>query len=43
MTLRHLKVFLCVCDEGNMTIAAEKLHIAQPSVSQTIAELENAM
>ena len=40
MTLRHLKVFLCVCDEGNMTIAAEKLHIAQPSVSQTIAELE---
>jgi DNA-binding transcriptional LysR family regulator len=40
MTLRHLKVFLCVCDEGNMTVAAEKLHIAQPSVSQTIAELE---
>ncbi len=40
MTLRHLNVFLCVCDEGNMTAAAEKLHIAQPSVSQTIAELE---
>ena len=40
MTLRHLSVFLCVCDEGNMTAAAEKLHIAQPSVSQTIAELE---
>lgn len=40
MTLRHLNVFLCVCDEGNMTVAAEKLHIAQPSVSQTIAELE---
>jgi len=40
MTLRHLRVFLCVCDEGNMTVAAEKLHIAQPSVSQTIAELE---
>lgn len=40
MTLRHLNVFLYVCDEGNMTVAAEKLHIAQPSVSQTIAELE---
>lgn len=40
MTLRHLTVFLCVCDEKNMTAAAEKLHIAQPSVSQTIAELE---
>jgi len=40
MTLRHLNVFLCVCDERNMTVAAEKLHIAQPSVSQTIAELE---
>lgn len=40
MTLRHLTVFLTVCDEGNMTAAADKLHIAQPSVSQTIAELE---
>ena len=40
MTLRHLNVFLCVCDEGNMTVAAEKLRVAQPSVSQTIAELE---
>ena len=40
MTLRHLNVFLCVCDAGSMTVAAEKLHIAQPSVSQTIAELE---
>ena len=40
MTLRHLNVFLCVCDEKNMTAAAEKLHIAQPSVSQAIAEIE---
>jgi DNA-binding transcriptional LysR family regulator len=40
MTLRHLYVFLCVCDEGNMTAAAKKLYIAQPSVSQTIFELE---
>ena len=40
MTLRHLNVFICVCDEGNMTAAAQKLHIAQPSISQAIAELE---
>lgn len=40
MTLRHLLVFLHVCDEGNMTAAAEKLYIAQPSVSQAISELE---
>ena len=40
MTLRHLKIFLCVCDEGNMTAAAGKLYMAQPSVSQAIAELE---
>ncbi|CUH97830.1 hypothetical protein P22_3976 [Propionispora sp. 2/2-37] len=40
MTLRHLNIFLAVCDAGNMTAAAEKLHIAQPSVSQAIAELE---
>lgn len=40
MTLRHLTIFLRVCDEGHMTAAAAKLHIAQPSVSQAISELE---
>ncbi|WP_378953537.1 LysR family transcriptional regulator [Pelosinus sp. sgz500959] len=40
MTLRHLMIFLCVCDEGNMTAAGAKLYIAQPSVSQAIRELE---
>ena len=40
MTLRHLTIFLCVCDEGNMTAASKKLYIAQPSVSQAIGELE---
>lgn len=40
MTLRHLHIFLCVCDEASMTAAAHKLHIAQPSISQAIAELE---
>jgi len=40
MTLRHLNIFLCVCDENNMTRAAAKLHMTQPSVSQAIQELE---
>ena len=40
MTIRHLKVFICVCKHGNMTKAAEELFIAQPAVSNTIAEIE---
>ncbi len=41
MTVRHLKIFITVCDELNMTKAAEKLFISQPSVSQAIKELEH--
>ncbi|HOT76528.1 MAG TPA: LysR family transcriptional regulator [Candidatus Wallbacteria bacterium] len=40
MTLRHLKIFLRVCRELNMTRAAELLFMTQPSVSQAISELE---
>jgi len=40
MTVRHLKVFVCVCKHGNMTKAAEELFIAQPAVSNTNAEIE---
>jgi DNA-binding transcriptional LysR family regulator len=40
MNLRHLSIFICVCDQGSMTAAAEKLYMTQPSVSQAIAELE---
>ena len=42
MTLRHLSVFLAVCEENSMTGAAKRLHMTQPSVSQTIKELEEA-
>ncbi len=38
--LRALQVFLAVCDAGGMAIAARRLGITQPSVSQTIAEIE---
>lgn len=40
MTLRHLHIFMKVCDEGSMSGAAERLYISQPSVSQAISELE---
>lgn len=41
MTIRHLKIFIAVYNERNMTVAANKLFITQPSVSQAIKELEN--
>lgn len=42
MTLRHLKIFLAVCEsECNITRASKKLYMAQPAVSQAIAELEH--
>ena len=40
MTVRHLKIFVCVCKHSNMTKAAEELFIAQPAVSNAIAEIE---
>ena len=40
LTLRHLRIFLAVCQEGAVTAAAEKLYIAQPTVSVAIRELE---
>jgi len=41
MTIRHLKIFMTVYDEKNMTAAANRLFITQPSVSQAIKELES--
>lgn len=41
MTIRHLKVFIKVCELGSISKAANELHITQPSVSQTIKELED--
>lgn len=41
MTIRHLTVFIKVCELGSVSKTAEALHIAQPSVSQTIKEIES--
>lgn len=40
ITLRHLKTFLAVADCKKMSTAAKQLFISQPTVSQTIAEIE---
>ena len=40
MTLRHMKIFTAVFQCGNITKAAGKLHLAQPSVSLAVKELE---
>ena len=41
MTVRHLKTFILVAEQGSISKAANVLHVAQPSVSQTIKELEH--
>ncbi len=40
MTLRHMKIFVAVCETESVTRAAERLYISQPSVSQAILDLE---
>jgi DNA-binding transcriptional LysR family regulator len=41
--LRQLSFFAAVVEEGQITRAAKKLHVAQPALSQTIAKLEEAV
>ena len=40
MTIRHLKIFVAVCQTNSVTKAAEKLYISQPAVSLAIKEME---
>lgn len=40
MTRRHLEIFVAVFQTGSMTGAAQSLHLAQPSVSLAVKELE---
>lgn len=40
MTIRHLKIFITVVETGKMSLAAERLFLSQPTVSQAVRELE---
>lgn len=41
MDLRRFKIFITAADTGNMTLAAQRLFISQPTVSQAVSELES--
>lgn len=41
--LRHLEALVAVADEGSVTAAAGRLHLAQPAVSRTIQQLEQRL
>ena len=38
--LRHLRAFLAIADERNITRAAARLHVTQPALSRTLRDLE---
>lgn len=43
MEIRVLEYFIMVAKEGNITRAAQRLHITQPTLSRQLSELENEL
>lgn len=43
LNFNHLAIFLAVAETGNLTRAAERLHISQPAVSKQLRELEKSL
>ena len=41
MDMRHLKAFIAVFEARNITAAAQRLCVAQPTLSVTIRQLED--
>lgn len=43
MDIRHLRYFVGVCEAGSLSRAADRLHVAQPSLGQQISALETEL
>ena len=43
LSLRHARVLLALEDTGNVSQAADMLHVSQPAVSKALAELEQGL
>src|SRR5580704_4302871 len=43
MELRHLRYFTAVAEHLNFSEASRRIHVAQPSISQTVLDLEDEL
>ena len=43
LTLRHMRVLVAVAEQGGVVKAAQSLHLAQPAISRSLHQLENAL
>jgi len=43
LELRHLRAIAAIGDQGSISAAAVRLHVAQPALSRTLSQLENRL